>query len=52
MTNLKRVMAEHPGMDPKAIVLFHCPHDYGLPGSCPKWAESAAVAPPALCYLC
>ena len=52
MTCLKRVMMECPDQDPKAIVLFHCPHDYGLPGSCPKWAESAAVTPPALCYLC
>ena len=43
MTCLKRVMMEHPEEEPKALVLFHCPHDYGLPGSCPKWA---------LCYLC
>ncbi len=52
MTYLKRAMMEHPEEDPQALVLFHCPHDFGLPVSCPKWAESAAVAPPALCYLC
>ncbi len=52
MTYLKRAMMEHPDIDPKALVLFHCPNDYGLPCSCPKWAEPAAVSPPALCYLC
>lgn len=52
MTCLKRVMMEHPEDDPKALVLFHCPHDYGISCSCPKWAESSAVTPPALCYLC
>lgn len=43
MTCLKRAMMENPDMDPKALVLFHCPHEYEFPGSCPKWAESAAL---------
>ena len=30
MTYLKRAMMEHPDMDPKALVLFHCPFDFDL----------------------
>ncbi len=52
MTNLKRVMMERPDLDPKTLILFHCPFDFGLPGSCPKWASLGDMAPPSLCYLC
>ena len=65
MTYLKRAMMEHPDMDPKALVLFHCPFDFDLPltacpdapkGSLPEGAVShrltEGVTPPTLCYLC
>lgn len=36
MTYLKRAMMEHPDMDPKALILFHCPFDFDLPlTACP-----------------
>ena len=61
MTYLKRAMMEHPDMDPKALVLFHCPFDFGLPlTACPDVHEpnsefripNSELSPPALCYLC
>ena len=36
MTYLKRAMMERPDMDPKSLVLFHCPFDFDLPlTACP-----------------
>lgn len=53
MTYLKRAMMEHPDMDPKVLVLFHCPFDFDFPlTACPKTAPGDTVSPPALCYLC
>jgi hypothetical protein len=53
MTYLKRAMMERPDLDPKTLVLFHCPADYGFPvDACPKTAPGDTMAPPTLCYLC
>ena len=51
MTYLKRAMMEHPDMDPKALVLFHCPFDFDLPlAACPdsRFGPPSAVGAAAL----
>ena len=61
MTYLKRAIMEHPDMDPKALVLFHCPFDFDLPlTACPDMharnsefrIPNSELSPPTLCYLC
>lgn len=45
MTYLKRAMMEHPDMDPKALVLFHCPFDFDLPlTACPDFPKGSPSA--------
>lgn len=57
MTLLQRAIIENPDMDEKAIVLFHCPADFGLPEtSCPRCLvesdHAEELEPPLLCYPC